>query len=185
MPTTTESTSPEEVLPSPSAGGPHYCQHHPPIIHHGRLFEMGSHGLRQRLGQRRREQSRRHRSGPRVTSLDQPGKVTIGTDGSLEIGKSSCLPPTPPPTPPLRASSSQQSSYYPTVSGSVGGDVIDISNSDNEQQNNIKIQPWRNRLTHNGGEHHCIVNGNSTPIIRGGGQQTVVKRKLPVSWSQD
>ena len=124
-------------------------------------------------------------SGPRVTSLDQPGKVTIGTDGSLEIGKSSCLPPTPPPTPPLRASSSQQSSYYPTVSGSVGGDVIDISNSDNEQQNNIKIQPWRNRLTHNGGEHHCIVNGNSTPIIRGGGQQTVVKRKLPVSWSQD
>ena len=29
--------------------------------------------------------------GPRVTALDQPGNVTIGKDGSLEIGTSNNL----------------------------------------------------------------------------------------------
>ncbi|KAL7527717.1 hypothetical protein ACHAXR_002091 [Thalassiosira sp. AJA248-18] len=111
-------------------------------------------------------------SSPRVTSLDQPGKVTIGSDGSLEIGKSS-VPPQPR-THSLVASSQMSAQEIPTVSGSVGGDVVDISSRElNNKQKNSNARQWLSQLTHNGGKHQCTATTNQKEI------------KLPIYWSQD
>mmetsp|Transcript_37070 Transcript_37070/g.89403 ORF Transcript_37070/g.89403 Transcript_37070/m.89403 type:complete len:337 (+) Transcript_37070:160-1170(+) len=115
-------------------------------------------------------------NGPRVTSLEQPGKVTIGPDGNLEIGQSSL--PTQPRTQSL-ASSQNFAQGIPTVSGSVSGDTVDISSRstispdelDNKQKD--KKHQWRSQLTQNGGEHHCTVRTDQG------------ENKLPVYWSQD
>lgn len=107
--------------------------------------------------------------GPRVTSLEQPGKVTIGSDGSLEIGKSSL--PSQPRTQSLASSQQHSTQEIPTVSGSVSGDAVDISANKTSHPGDLKKK--RQELTHNGGEHHCTVTANQR------------ERKLPIYWSQD
>ena len=119
------------------------------------------------------------RSSPRVTSLDQPGRITIGPNGSVEIGKSNCLPSQP------RTQSLASAQYptaltkeIPTVSGSVSGDAVDISsshsNTSRQEKNIEKVQNWRSQLTHNGGEHQCIATSTDRKEIN-----------LPIYWSQD
>lgn len=74
---------------------------------------------------------------PRVTSLDSPGRVTIGTDGSLEIGKSS-LPPQP----------SKKSAAVDIASEKVKAE---------EARKERKLRQWKDQLTRNGGEHYTTV----------------------------
>ncbi|KAL9178401.1 hypothetical protein ACHAXT_000048 [Thalassiosira profunda] len=112
--------------------------------------------------------------GPRVTSLDAPGRVTIGADGSLAIGQSGGAPP---PRVPLGAPNAEGAGI-PTVSGSVSGKAIDISNLKDESKEEDatakqkRIQQWRDQLTRNGGTHHSL-------------STTYQKGKLPLYWSQD
>ena len=74
---------------------------------------------------------------PRVTSLDSLGRVTIGTDGSLEIGKSS-LPPQP----------SKKSAAVDIASEKVKAEEV---------RKERKLQQWKDQLTRNGGEHYTTV----------------------------
>ena len=120
---------------------------------------------------------------PRVTSLDRPGKVTIGADGSLEIGKSSL--PSRPRTPPVASSAPSASATpdIPTVSGSVGGAAIDMSSLNDVSRNDqtqaqrpnkqSKVQQFRSQRTRNGGEHPCATTIEGKDI------------RLPLYWSQD
>jgi len=70
---------------------------------------------------------------PRVTSLNSPGRVTIGTDGSLEIGKSS-LP--------------SNRSAIP---------VAAAENVKEDERKKRKLNEWKAKLTHNGGHHHVTI----------------------------
>mmetsp|Transcript_6257 Transcript_6257/g.13537 ORF Transcript_6257/g.13537 Transcript_6257/m.13537 type:complete len:363 (+) Transcript_6257:43-1131(+) len=121
-------------------------------------------------------------TAPRVTSLDQPGKVTIGSDGSLEIGKSS-LPSTSTSSQPQPRTTEQSLTSthdgIPIVSAGVGGDVVDIS--DNKQQQDNTLRQWQSQLTNNGGQHQCTVVSKSTSSSIP--NQTEIK--LPIYWSQD
>jgi len=144
--------------------------------------------------------------GPRVTSLDQPGRVTIGPDGTLEFGKSNNndsknskgsgngknIKGSSSSNIKKESSSSSSQSQpqsklqkegdLPTVSGSISGDAVDISPSSHcdgptvspTDKKREKIRQWRDRLIHNGGEHHFTVNTKNQANI-----------KLPVYWSQD
>ena len=132
---------------------------------------------------------------PRVTSLNQPGKVTIGADGTLNIGKSDI--PSPQSRESLESQKKSQSKpsqsmpkkeVLPTVSGSKSGDTIDISNSNDilvnnmstQQQHDNKMQQYKNKLTNNGGEHYCKVT-LPTSISN----KSTEEIKLPIYWSQD
>jgi hypothetical protein len=70
---------------------------------------------------------------PRVTSLDAPGRVTIGTDGSLEIGESS-LP-------------SNRSHHTKP----------DKDNVQELTRKKQKLQQWKKDLTRNGGSHQVTI----------------------------
>jgi len=114
--------------------------------------------------------------GPRVTSLNQPGRVTIGTDGSIQIGQSSS-----------GASSTMQqqkqtdddlcsSSDLPVVSGRFSGDAVDISSLPNVKVDGDEIQHHQRLeqlLTRNGGRHATTINTNQKQL------------HLPIYWSQD
>ena len=133
---------------------------------------------------------------PRVTSLNQPGKVTIGADGTLDIAQSDI--PSPQSRESLESQKKSQSKpsqsmskkeVLPTVSGSKSGDTIDISNSNDilvnnmstQQQHDNKMQQYKNKLTNNGGEHYCKVNLPTTISNK----STKEEIKLPIYWSQD
>jgi hypothetical protein len=120
---------------------------------------------------------------PRVTSLNQPGRVTISADGTIQIVQSS-------PSSPGSSSTEQQqrrrqdnscASDFPVVSGSVSGNTVDISSLPSakvdDKLNNNKIQEHQIRreqlLTRNGGRHTTTVDTNQTQI------------RLPIYWSQD
>lgn len=117
--------------------------------------------------------------GPRVTSLNQPGQVTIGADGSIQIGQSSSS---------SGASSTQQqqthndlpssSADLPVVSGSISGNAVDISSLPNAKVDGDEIQQQQKRieqLTRNGGRHTTSIYISTT-------NQPV---NLPIYWSQD
>ena len=107
--------------------------------------------------------------GPRVTSLNQPGRVTIGADGSVQIGQSS--------------SSTQQQQKddnldLPVVSGSMSGNAVDISSLpntkvDGEDRHEQQIQNRLEQITRNGGKHITTMRKIQPPI------------HLPIYWSQD
>ena len=131
--------------------------------------------------------------GPRVTALDQPGNVTIGKDGSLEIGTSNLQSSSQPrqSLAALAASSTSQQSIIPTVSGSVSGDAVDISSMEDisrsttaqQQPQRKKLEKLREQLTRNGGEHYCIV--TSHPSSLHSNVKDEKQMKLPLYWSQD
>ena len=122
-------------------------------------------------------------SRPRVTSLQEPGRVTISTDGSVQIGQAESSRSTVTTQQPQQQLSS---SALPVVSGSNSGDAVDISSlpdinardddhtvdtkqKQQQQQQNRQEQVF----TRNGGEHFTIVRTNKAQI------------QLPVYWSQD
>jgi hypothetical protein len=81
---------------------------------------------------------------PRVTSLDSPGRVTIGTDGTLEIGQSSV--------------SSDKSAAAARNSGK------SHASNNGEEARQEKLQKWHNQLSHNGGQHHVTITKSNTAI---------------------
>lgn len=97
---------------------------------------------------------------PRVTSLNAPGRVTIGTDGSLEIGKSS-LPHT-------------RSGMNTAASVAAAQAQAGATGSEEQARKKQKLQQWITKLTHNGGQHHKIVQTSDKNDIT-----------LPIYWSQD
>ena len=115
-------------------------------------------------------------NGPRVTSLNQPGRVTIGADGNIQIGQSSS-----------KSSSTQQQQQQqrednddlPVVSGSISGNAVDISSLPNsaaaDRQGNHTQQKQKRieKLTRNGGNHTTTISTIHPPL------------HLPVYWSQD
>ena len=136
---------------------------------------------------------------PRVTSLNQPGKVTIGADGTLNIAQSDIPSSQSRESLESQKSQSKQSQsmskkeVLPTVSGSKSGDTIDISNSNDilvnnmstQQQHDNKMQQYKNKLTNNGGEHYCKVNLPTTITSTSiSNKSTEEEMKLPIYWSQ-
>lgn len=126
--------------------------------------------------------------GPRVTSLDEPGRVTIGRDGSLEIGRSQPSTTVHQPSQSTASRGRGGGERIPTVSGGVSGDAIDISELSNigdvkeGGDDGDSQSKWRSMLTRNGGEHHCTVAAaRSEPSP----SSSADPMKLPVYWSQD
>ena len=113
-------------------------------------------------------------NGPRVTSLNQPGRVTIGADGNIRIGQSSS-----------KSSSTQQQQQrednndLPVVSGSISGNAVDISSlpnaatADSAGNHTQQKQKRMEQLTRNGGNHTTTISTIHPPL------------HLPVYWSQD
>jgi hypothetical protein len=93
---------------------------------------------------------------PRVTSLDTPGRVTIGTDGCLEIGESS-LPP--------------NRSCHAAAAVNAQPDQSSVKELARKKQ---KLQQWREELTHNGGTHHVSIPTKDEGHV-----------ELPIYWAQD
>ncbi|EED90606.1 predicted protein [Thalassiosira pseudonana CCMP1335] len=105
---------------------------------------------------------------PRVTSLDTPGRVTIGADGSLDI-KLSTLP-----------TSSSVDSRVAAVASSDGSDngggsrTLPSMMIEGEQSKKArKMHQWQTQLSHNGGQHNITVTFEQESI------------QLPVYWFQD
>ena len=122
--------------------------------------------------------------GPRVTSLNQPGQVTIGKDGSIDIDQSSSGGSLPRQQKKNRThEADNNSSDIPVVSGSVSGNMVDISSlprakdndgvDDIQQQRQQKQQKILEQLTRNGGKHTTIIEINKSDF------------HLPIYWSQD
>ena len=117
-------------------------------------------------------------NGPRVTSLNQPGRVTIGADGNIQIGQSSS-----------GSSSTEQQQQQqqqpednndlPVVSGSISGNAVDISSlpnvaaADSAGNHTQQKQKRIEQLTRNGGNHTTTISTIHPPL------------HLPVYWSQD
>ena len=97
---------------------------------------------------------------PRVTSLDEPGRVTIGTDGSFEIGKSS-LP-------------SNRSGMGIATAAASNNSSLAAKNAQAFAKKEQKLQQWTRQLTHNGGKHDIAIKTKEKQDI-----------KLPIYWSQD
>jgi len=118
--------------------------------------------------------------GPRVTSLNQPGRVTIGADGSIEIGQSS-LGSSSTKQQQQKDESASSSSELPVVSGSISGDAVDISSLPNAkvdggeiQQKQLQQQQKRlEQLTRNGGKHTNTITSKQSTL------------NIPIYWSQD
>ncbi|KAL7498923.1 hypothetical protein ACHAWT_010273 [Skeletonema menzelii] len=110
--------------------------------------------------------------GPRVTSLNQPGRVTIGTDGNIQIGQSS------PGSSSTHQQQREDDNDLPVVSGSISGNAVDISSLPNaaaDSGKNIAQQKQKReeKLTRNGGKHTTTISTFQPPL------------HLPVYWSQD
>ncbi|KAL3794420.1 hypothetical protein HJC23_012957 [Cyclotella cryptica] len=99
---------------------------------------------------------------PRVTSLSSPGRVTIGTDGSVEIGQSA-LPP----------NNSRVTADVSSVSKSEKAHDLHLSTEENAKKKQRLLQ-WQTNLTHNGGQHHTTIQTEENTEIT-----------LPIYWSQD
>lgn len=82
---------------------------------------------------------------PRVTSLNSPGRVTIGTDGSLEIGKSS-LPSNRP--------------------GVMAVPAVTSEKAKTDETKKRKFDEWKTKLTHNGGHHHITIRTDETKEVK-------------------
>ena len=144
---------------------------------------------------------------PRVTSLNHPGKVTIGTDGTLNIAHSDIIPSSQSreslETQKIQSKQPTQlnkkGAALPTVSGSKSGDTIDISNSNDilvnnmsmQQQHTNTMQQYKSKLTSNGGEHYCKVTlpttatSSSSSSPNTPNNKSTKEMKLPIYWSQD
>ena len=107
-------------------------------------------------------------NGPRVTSLNQPGRVTIGADGNIQIGQSS-----------LKSSSTQQQreddNDLPVVSGSISGNSVGTNAAAADRQGNQAQQRQKRieQLARNGGNHTTTISTIRPPL------------HLQVYWSQD
>ena len=126
-------------------------------------------------------------SRPRVTSLQEPGRVTISADGSVQIGQAESSGSTDTTKQQL------SSSALPVVSGSNSGDAVDISSlpdinardddehavntKEKQQQQQQQQQQEQNRqeqvFNRNGGKHFTKACTKKAQI------------RLPVYWSQD
>ena len=126
---------------------------------------------------------------PRVTSLDEPARVTIGS-GGVQFGRSDSSKPLLGNPSPKRSKHDfrKPPAVVPTVSSSRSGDAIDISQLEDvsvgagEHQGNSttastqqeKLNRWSKELTNNGGYMSCdvsVVDGSTL--------------KVPLYWSQD
>jgi hypothetical protein len=116
--------------------------------------------------------------GPRVTSLNQPGKVTIGADGSIQIDQSSSAASSTQQQQKEKEDDLSSSSDLPVVSGSISGNAVDISSLPNAKvddgdDNITQQQRIEKQLTRNGGRHTTTISTNQGQI------------HLQIYWSQD
>ncbi|KAL7482678.1 hypothetical protein ACHAW6_008335 [Cyclotella cf. meneghiniana] len=108
------------------------------------------------------EKDATNHGAPRVTSLNSPGRVTIGIDGSVEIGQSS-----------LSSSNSRVNAGGPSVAKS--GNAHDGHGGMEENvKKKQRLQQWQANLAHNGGQHHTTIQTEEKSGIT-----------LPIYWSQD
>ena len=125
---------------------------------------------------------------PRVTSLDEPARVTIGS-GGVQFERSSPEPLDNDPSPKRSKQEFRKPpAVVPTVSSSRSGDAIDISQLEDvsegagEHQGNSttastqqdRLKRWSKDLTNNGGHLSCDVS-----VMDGS------DLKVPLYWSQD
>mmetsp|Transcript_10966 Transcript_10966/g.25516 ORF Transcript_10966/g.25516 Transcript_10966/m.25516 type:complete len:323 (-) Transcript_10966:69-1037(-) len=126
---------------------------------------------------------------PRVTSLDEPARVTFGS-GGVQFGRTDSSKPLMDNPSPKRSKHEFRNppAVVPTVSSSRSGDAIDISqledvsvgagkhqgDSTTASTQQERLNRWSKELTNNGGYSSCdvsVVDGRSL--------------KVPLYWSQD
>ncbi|KAL7472144.1 hypothetical protein ACHAXS_012459 [Conticribra weissflogii] len=125
------------------------------------------------------------RPRPHVTSLDQPGRVTLRPDGTLEIGQSAQVAPStnPPGVDNVESVTYRDADCAKSL-------LATTDNDEKCKKSKTKIQQLEEQYTRNGGTHNITVSiaatdPNYTPPTSNDDNDSDKSIQCPVYWNQD